>query len=222
MLINRWQSGTALFMALGLTSTAALPLLLSNTAAASEPVIVAQLFPQPSRVAVRAGTVIPVRYDEAEKIIVTPEETSSVTLIVAENIRSTSGTVIIPEGSEIEGELRPAEGGTRFMAERVTLPNRDTSYPIDATSQVITRTETITRNSDPDILQGAAIGAAAGAVLAEIFGDIDFVEVLAGAGVGVLASVLLRGQEEVEVVVVYPETDLDLTLRSDFTLRPSN
>jgi hypothetical protein len=222
MLTNRWQSGTALFMALGLSSTAALPLLLSNTAAASEPVVLAQLFPQQSRVAVRAGTVIPVQYDEAEKIIVTPQETASVTLIVAEDVRSTSGTVIIPEGSEIEGELRPAEGGTQFVAERVTFPNRDTSYAIDATSQVVRRTETITRNSDPDILQGAAIGAAAGAILAEIFGDIDFIEVLAGAGVGVLASVLLRGQEEVEVVVVYPETDLDLTLRSDFTLRPSN
>jgi DNA-binding transcriptional regulator LsrR (DeoR family) len=86
-------------------------------------------------------------------------------------------------------------------------------------SDVITDTEIITEESDPDILRGAAIGAAAAAVLSEIFGDIDFIEVIAGAGLGALAAVLLGGRkEEVEVVVVYPESDLDLTLQSDFAL----
>ena len=54
--------------------------------------------------------------------------------------------------------------------------------------------------------------------MGEIFGGIDLGEVLAGAGVGVLGEVLLRGrkQKEVEVVVVRPDTDLDLRLEEDF------
>jgi DNA-binding transcriptional regulator LsrR (DeoR family) len=74
----------------------------------------------------------------------------------------------------------------------------------------------ITEESDPDILRGAAIGAAAAAVLSEIFGSIDVIEVLGGAGLGALAEILLSGSEEVEVVVIEPATDLDLTLQSEF------
>ncbi len=66
--------------------------------------------------------------------------------------------------------------------------------------------------------EGAAIGAAAAAVVADIFGGIDLGEVLGGAGIGAIAGLLLRGRNEVEVVVVNPDTDLDLTLQSDLRL----
>jgi len=214
-------------MTLGVTSTGIAPLLLTSRAIASEPtvskptisqpIIVAQVFSQPSPVNLRAGTAIPTRYDQAEKIVVTPTETSNVTLTVASDIRSVRGTVIIPTGSTIEGELRPAEGGTQFVAQTLVLPNGH-RYPISATSAVVTRTQTVTKNSNPDFLKGAVIGAAAAAVLSDIFGNINFIEVLAGAGLGALASVLLRGREETQVVVVYPTSDLDLTLQSDFML----
>jgi hypothetical protein len=188
--------------------------------------VLAQLFSNPSsQVRITAGNLVPVRYEDAEKIVVLPDETAPVTLSVATAIRTARGTVIIPQGSLIEGELRPiyAEDddeepvGTQFVAETLVFPS-GVRQSVDAVSDVITETETITRRSDPDILRGAAIGAAAAAVLAEILGDIDFIEVLAGAGLGALASVLLRGREEVDVVVIYPETDLDLTLQSDFVL----
>lgn len=219
--LNRWQSKTALMMALGLVSTAMSPVVTTTRVVASE-AVVAQVFSQQSqRVGVPAGTVIPVTYDEAERIVLTPEETSEVTLTVETDIRSSRGTVIIPRGSTIEGQLQPADGGSQFVADDVVLPSGQ-RYPIDASSDVVTRTETITEESDPDILQGAAIGAAAAAVLSEIFGDIDFIEVLGGAGIGALASILLGGNDrEVEVVVVEPETDLDLTLESDFVLTSS-
>lgn len=197
-------------MACGFLSTAGIPLLFTRAASA-------QIFSQPTRVGLESGDVIPVRYDEAEKIVVLPDETSPVTLTVAEDIRTSSGTVIIPEGSQIEGELRPTDDGTRFVAEELVLSG-DRRFDIDATSDVITDTEVITQESDPDFLEGAAIGAGAAAVLAEIFGDIDFLDVLIGAGLGTLASILLTNEEEVEVVVIYPETDLDLTLQSDFAL----
>lgn len=204
-------------MALGITSTAVVPILISASAMASnEPYMVGQLISQFSQqLRVPAETVIPVRYDEAERIIVKPDETAPVTLTVAEDIRSDSGTIVIPAGSQIEGELQPAEGGTQFVSEELIFTSSDQRLPIDATSAVITETQTITEKTDPDILEGAAIGAAAGAVIGEIFGGIDLGEVLGGAGIGAIASLLLRGEEEVEVVIIEPETDLDLTLQSD-------
>jgi hypothetical protein len=213
--LRRWQSRTAMMLLLGMASATTLPIL-TAPATASEPFLVSQLFPQRAQLVVPAGTVIPVRYEEAERIIVTPEETAEVTLIVSQDIRSSAGTVLIPEGSVVTGELRPSTGGTQFFAEEIEIAGTDRRYEMDATSDVITETETISRRSDPNILRGAAIGAAAAAVLSEIFGDIDVLEVLGGAGLGALAEVLLRGNDEAEVVVVNPETDLDLTLQADF------
>lgn len=218
---TRWYSKTAFLMAVGMTSMA-LPLLSSAATAQTQPFLTAQLFPQQptSQVRVPAGTVIQVRYDQAEKIIVMPDETSPVTLTVAQDVRSARGTVIITSGSQIEGELRPDQvRGTRFFSQVLTPSGSTRPLDIDAASEAITTTETVNRNTNPDILKGAAIGAAAGAILGEIFGSIDILEVLGGAGAGALAAVLLPSREEVEVVVINPETDLNLTLQSDFTLR---
>jgi len=215
LIYNRWQSKTALLMALGMTSTAVVPLVISAPAVAdSPPYHVVGQFSQSSRVILPAGSRIPVRYDEAERIIVTPRETASVTLTVAENIRY-RGTTVIPAGSRIEGELRPASGGTQFFAKELIYRN-GRRLPINARSQVITDTETIAKGSNPNILRGAAIGAAAAAVLSEIFGSINLGTVLTGAGVGALGELLLnRGRREVEVVVVDADTDLNLTLQKD-------
>ena len=230
MLINhRWQSKTALLMALGIISTGIIPIVTAAPATAGvDSLSIAQIFrgPRPNTIpnreiddtTITAGNEIPVRYDEAERIIVTPDETAPVTLTVAGNIRSASGRLLIPAGSTIEGELRPTEDGTQFVAESLILRGSDQSLPIDATSEIITNTETISEESGPDILKGAAIGAAAAAVIAEIFGGIDIVEVLGGAGLGTIASLLLRGSEEVEVVVIEPDTDLDLTIESPLEL----
>ncbi|HHP7244034.1 MAG TPA: hypothetical protein ACFE0H_05030 [Elainellaceae cyanobacterium] len=216
---KRSHSKIALLTVAGLISTAVLPILRSVPATAMTPqaYTVAQLFPT-SRIAIPDGTVIPVRYDEAEKIIVTPDETAEISLTVASDVRSNSGTVLIPAGSVIEGELQPMDDGTRFISDEIVFSN-ERRLPIDATSAPITDTEIITEESDPDILRGAAIGAAAAAVLFEVLGDIDIIEVLGGAGLGALGALLLGGdKEEVEVLVIEPETDLDLTLQSDFEL----
>jgi hypothetical protein len=221
-----WQSSTTLTLAVTIATTIAsslmVPLLLTRTAAAASstapaPNLVAQRFPDSWRTsAIPVGTAIPVRYDKAEKIILKKDETVPVTLTVTADVLSARGTVLIPQGSQIEGELQPANDGTQFVAKQVILSDR--TVPIDATSNVVTRTETISKRSNPDILKGAAIGGAAAAVLAEILGSIDVLEVLGGAGAGALGSILLRGRRQVDVVVVEPATDIDLRLRSDFAL----
>ncbi len=224
MLSQPAKSRLATAIALGMVSATIAPFLAVSRAIALDapptlqPFRTAQLFGQPATVRIPAGTLIPVTYTEAEKIIVTPEETAPVSLTTAADVFSPAGTLVIPVGSEVEGELRPVAGGTQFFAETVIFPN-GTERAIEASSDPITDTEIITEETDPDILRGAAIGAAAAAVLSEIFGDIDFIEVLAGAGLGVLATILFGGnEEEVEVVIIEPEDDLDLILDADFEL----
>ncbi|NEP00516.1 MAG: hypothetical protein F6K58_17930 [Symploca sp. SIO2E9] len=216
---HRLLSKTALLMALGIISTATIPLMTANLAEANpQPYLEEYIFSQSRRDIVRAGTLIPLS-SENEKIIVTPDETAKVTLEVERDIRSTSGNIVISRGSQIKGKMQPAFGGTQFVAEELILRDTEESFSIEASSAVITETEIISRKTDPDILEGALIGAAAGAILSEIFGDIDLGEVLAGAGLGVLAELLLRGTEEVEVIVVRPNNgDIDVELESDLSL----
>ncbi|MEO0457806.1 MAG: hypothetical protein AAF152_14675 [Cyanobacteria bacterium P01_A01_bin.114] len=163
-----------------------------------------------------AETRIPVTVIDTEKIIVAPGESEDVTLTVTEHIRTEDDRVLIPRGSEIEGRLEPVERGVQFVAREVVIATTNERLPIFASSQVISQTETISQKSDPDLLEGAAIGAAAGALIGEVFGSIDVLEVLGGAGAGLIASLLLRGNEEVEVFVIEPENDLTLTLEEDF------
>lgn len=216
LISNRWQSRIALLVALGMTSTAALPILVSTPAmAGKEPYVIGQLFSQSSRVTVPAGTTIPVRYDNAEKLIIHPKETAPVTLIVAKNIRSNSGRIMIPAGSQIKGELKPAAGGTQFFAQELIFSNSGERLPINAISEIITATQTINERTKPNILTDAAIGAGAGALLGGIFGSIRPGQVLAGAGIGGGIAALERGRKETKLVVIDPDTDLHLFLRAD-------
>lgn len=219
LLPKRWKSGTALTLSMTLVSTLAIPLTFTRSATAA-PEQIAQRFPDSWRNTIPSGTEIPIAYDK-DKIVVTPDETAPVKLTVARDITTSGGTVLIPEGSIIEGELTPADDGTQFVAQNLVIDEQDINTPIDATSGIVTRREVIDKRSDPKILQGAAIGGAAAAVLSEIFGSIGVLEVLGGAGLGALASVLLRDREEVEVIVVNPQEDLNLTLQSDFALEDS-
>ncbi len=168
---------------------------------------------------VPSGFVIPVEYEES-KILVTPEETVSVTLLVAANVRDNRRNTLIPYGSEIFGQIQPSddESGSLFVAQEIVFPD-GTTQSIDAVSEVVTRREVVKKGANTgDILKGAAIGGAAAAVLSEIFGNIGAIEVLGGAGAGALAGLLLGGNE-VELVSIDPNNDLDLTLLTDLARR---
>jgi len=221
--INRWQAGPALVISLGMVSTAIVPLTFpAPVSASTSAYAVAQLFPQsgtPRNLTIPAGTRIPVRYDEAKKIVVLPNETNPLTLRTARNVRNTYGTLLIPAGSQVKGELRPAEGGSQFFAQELILPD-GARLPFDATSEVVTKTQEVRQGGSTQILTGAAIGAGAAAALSGILGGrrITLGKVLAGAGAGALGGWLL-GKRNVDVVVIDPNTDLTLTLNSDLVLR---
>jgi tetrahydromethanopterin S-methyltransferase subunit F len=222
--LKHWQVAPALVVTLGITTSAIAPFSTVAPAVANSSYTVAQLFPSPQtqyqRLAIPAGTTIPVRYTSAEKIVVLPTETTPLTLTVARNIRSTNGTLLIPSGSEIKGNLRPSQGGSQFVAQELVLTD-GTVLPINARSQVVTRTERIRRGVNSDaILKGTAIGAGAATLISGLAGNrrITIGKVLAGAGAGALGG-LLFGRREVEVISIYPDTDLNLTLASSLALR---
>jgi hypothetical protein len=194
---------------------------------------------------VPAGTQIPVDFDK-EKILVTKEETVPVTLKVAANLKTPNGATLIPFGTQIVGRIQPVGGGTQatstssqtvngssqsttttsqstgagsqFVAEKLVFAD-GRQVPINGTSAPVSKTEVVKKGADTgDILEGAAIGAAASAVLSGVFGKIDVEEVLGGAGVGALAGLLLGGNQA-ELITINPKTDLAVTLNSDLALR---
>lgn len=221
---SRWQSGTALVIALGMGSSAIAPLAIATSATANPaPYTVAQLFPSqqsPRSVAIPAGTRLPIRYDGAEKVVVSPTETSPLTLLLARNIRSSSGETLVRSGSKIRGELRPVDGGSQFYAQDITLTD-GTVLQIDATSEVVTKTQEIVPGTNTDaVLKGAAIGAGAATIISGVTGKkrITLGKILIGGGAGALGG-LIFGKKRADVVVVNPNTDLTLTLNSPLSLR---
>lgn len=218
---RQWQSKTALLMALVVSAAAGAPI---ASAAPKEPLFsrqtTGQLLQPRRQVVIPSGTVIPVRYDKAEKILVTPEETAPLTLQVASDVTSSTGTILIPAGSQVIGELRPASGGSQFFAKEIIM-RRNTRMLINARSQVVRKTERIDKGVDAgQVLKGAAVGAAAAAVISAVTGDraIATEEVLGGAGVGALGG-LIFGRKKATVISIDPNNDLDLTLRSQLALR---
>jgi hypothetical protein len=223
---NRLQSRTATLLTVLVTSTAVVPLLTTG------PVFAQSNFPQRERLnrerlnlVVPSGTSIPVRYDK-EKIVVMPDETMPVTLTVAADVISSEGRVVIPQGSQISGELQPVSGGSQFVAREITLFRRRVDeqskpFSISGRSNVVRRIEEVKKGaSTTSILTGAAVGGGAAAALAAITGDraLATEEILGGAGLGALSGFFLNRQK-VDAVVIYPERDLTVRLNSQFSLR---
>lgn len=206
-------------MALAMTTATATPFLAAAPALAQYREVQSQ---RATDFRIPAGTVIPMSYDK-EKIVVSPDETARVTLTVAEDIVTRDGrTVLIPRGSEVVGELRPVSGGSQFVARELII-SEGGQQNIDATSRVVTRTEEVRRGpSAQNILIGAAVGSGAAAAISGVTGDrrIKPLEVLLGTGAGAVGGWLLgRNRSSTDVVVIDPDTDLALTLRSDLIVR---
>ncbi|MGK7884557.1 MAG: hypothetical protein AB4057_08020 [Crocosphaera sp.] len=192
----------------------------------------AQLLPSPSQnnfpvntsVTIPAGTRIPMQFENGERILVSPEETMAITLRTAATIRDSNRNVLIPAGSEVNGEIQPVRGGSQFIAREIIINGQ--RYPFNATSSVVSRTETIREGASVvEILGGTVAGAGAAAIIAGVTGDrrIDALEVLAGAAVGTLAGWGLPeagiiGGGEATVIAIEPAQDFVLTLQSDLSL----
>ncbi|WP_044500225.1 S-layer homology domain-containing protein [Nostoc sp. PCC 7107] len=191
----------------------------SNQASAiNSPYIVATqtTTPTPVSITIPQGTVIPVKYDQAEKILVTKDETAPLTLTVEQNVVTQDGTVVIPAGSQVVGQLKPAKGGSQFVAQKLVLTSGQ-EYQIAATSDVITKTETVNKGtSTRAIITNTVLGAGAAAAVSAVTGDraIATEEVLGGAAIGGLIG-LFFGRNSVDLIAINPDTDLQMTVNQN-------
>lgn len=192
-----------------------------QVAAIQSPYVVGQASTQPQAVNIPAGTAIPLRYDRADKILLAKNEPqpTPITLTVAQNIVTSDGTVLIPSGSQVSGQLTVSQGAAQFTASELILANGQ-RVAIAATSDPITTTETVRRGvSTGTILKDAVLGSAAAAGVSAVTGDrtITAGEVLIGTGVGALAG-LIFGGDRVDLISIRPNSDLNLRLTSALTL----
>ncbi|MEH2348288.1 MAG: S-layer homology domain-containing protein [Nostoc sp.] len=191
----------------------------SNQASAiNSPYVVAvgSTTPTPVAVTIPQGTAIPVKYDKAEKILVTKDETAPLTLTVSQNVLTQDGSVVIPAGSQVIGQLKPATGGSQFVAEKLVLTSGQ-EYQLNATSEVITKTETVKKGTSiGSIIKNTVLGAGAATAVSAVTGDraIATEEVLGGAGIGALVG-LFFGKNSVDLVAIDPNTDLQMTINQN-------
>lgn len=168
-----------------------------------------------------AGTSIPVRYEGINRILLSKDEPPTpLTLKVAQNVITAQGQVLIPAGSDVVGQLRTTASGAQFFASEIVLPD-GRRLPVDASSNVISKTETITKSaSTGKVVASTLVGAGAAAGIAAVTGDrnIKAWEVLPGAVAGAALSLFL-GRDRVDLFAVNPNTDLSLTLNKDLVLQ---
>ncbi len=173
--------------------------------------------PDLAKVEIPEGTVLPVKYDKAEKIMVTKDETAPLTLTISQNVITDKGDLVIPAGSSVVGQLKPAEGGSQFVAQKL-ITTSGKEYNISATSGVITKTETVRKGtSTKGIIKNTALGAGAAAAVAAVTGDraVATEEVLGGAAIGAITGIFFN-KKSVDLIVIDPNTDLEMTIGKSF------
>jgi hypothetical protein len=176
------------------------------------------------QVAIPRNTQIPLEYlGEEEKILLKADESLDLTLSVAANIKDTNGNFLIPAGTKVEGTLTPAERdskkGSQFVAKTLVFADGRTQ-PINGLSQIVTKTEVVEEGATGDeILEGALIGAAAGALLGILTGDnaIATEEILGAGALGALGGWIFGGGS-VELISIDPDHDLNITLQQDLII----
>lgn len=112
--------------------------------------------------------------------------------------------IVIPVGATIVGKYVPAKGGLRYVAEAVTYDRY--SYRISASSAILKDVKDPRDRSAGAIVEDAAIGAAGGTILGEVFGDAGAGEILGGAAIGVVVGNVTADR----VVVIDPNAPIVL------------
>ncbi|PZO19750.1 MAG: hypothetical protein DCF25_07780 [Leptolyngbya foveolarum] len=112
---------------------------------------------------------------------------------------SAIGNQRLPVGTVVRGRFEPAEGGLVYVANSVEIADR--ILPIRAASELLRDRKDPRQTSTGAILTDAAIGAAGGYLLGEVFGRPDLWKVAGGAAAGVLVG----NTTAPAVVIVKPE-----------------
>ncbi|CAA9307544.1 hypothetical protein AVDCRST_MAG92-5584 [uncultured Coleofasciculus sp.] len=200
--------------------------------------VISDLNTQRAEYRVPQGTTIKVEYKVSDKVVVAPGETKSLTLIVAQDIQNSKGEILIPKGSQIEGQIVPRYSGSsflgaQFVAQRLSVGNQ--SYnSLNATSLLLTEQQSTNGvGSLQRTIGDAAINTAAQVLLGRVTGQGGSIgDMLSQVGSvggilgqargvgGILGNVLTsRGsnqQPNNSQILIDPQKDLQLTVGSDF------
>jgi hypothetical protein len=139
---------------------------------------------------------------QLETLYLNNNRTYSYNLVAEE--RGVSDGIVIPAGATIVGKYVPAKGGLRYIAEAVIYDRY--SYRISATSSILKDVKDPRDTSASAIAEDAAIGAAGGTILGEIFGKAGAGEIIGGAAAGVAVGNITADR----VVVIEPNAAIVL------------
>lgn len=114
------------------------------------------------------------------------------------------GGLNVPAGSIIRGQYVPAEEGLRYVANAVIINGQ--TYNLNARSGVLDPVKDPRDTSGGSVAEDAGIGAGAGIVLGEIFGNADVGEIVGGAAAGAAVGNITADR----VVVVEPSQPVNL------------
>ncbi len=171
---------------------------------------VAQLFR--STLSLPAGQAIATKINRQDTLYIAKGETVAASLLVAQDIAANNGTVLIPAGAVIEGQFVPAEGGSRFVAQKFT--SRGATVRLQAESVLINDIKDPRETNAGAILTDAGIGGAAGAVLGGVLrGNVQIIDILGGAA----ASVLVGNVTAPQVTVIEPSTVINVMTKQTIT-----
>jgi hypothetical protein len=171
---------------------------------------VAQLFR--STLSLPTGQAIATKINRQDTLYIAKGETVNAILLVAQDIPATNGTILIPAGAAIEGQFIPAEGGSKFVAQKFT--SRGASVRLQAESTLINDIKDPRETGAGSILTDAGIGGAAGAVLGGVLrGNVQIIDILGGAA----AAVLVGNVTAPQVTVIEPNTVINIVTKQTIT-----
>ena len=154
------------------------------------------------------GQAIATKINRQDTLYINKGETVKTSLLVAQDISANNGTVLIPAGAVIEGQFVPAEGGSKFVAQKFT--SRGATVRLQAESALINDVKDPRETSAGAILTDAGIGGAAGAVLSGILrGNVQILDILGGAAAGAVIGNVTAPQ----VTVIEPSTVVNIVTK---------
>ena len=158
------------------------------------------------------GQAIATKINRQDTLYIAKGETVNASLLVAQDIAASNGTVLVPAGAIIEGQFVPAEGGSKFVAQKFT--SRGATVRLQADSALINDVKDPRETGIGAILTDAGIGGAAGAVLGGVLrGNVQIIDILGGAA----ASVLVGNVTAPQVTVIEPSTIINIVTKQTIT-----
>ncbi len=158
------------------------------------------------------GQEIATKINRQDTLYINKGETVNASLLVAQDISANNGTVLIPAGAVIEGQFVPAEGGSKFVAQKFT--SRGATVRLQAESALINDIKDPRETNAGAILTDAGIGGAAGAVLSGVLrGNVQILDVLGGAAAGAVIGNVTAPQ----VTVIEPSTVVNIVTKQPIT-----